>query len=438
MLSTKMYKTIFILCLSFFAVLAKHEFYDGHTLYNIVVKDVQQAELVNELGYQIPIDIWTYAKPGQPGQILVSKEDKQQFLDALHDAGVAYSILTENIRESLELEEERLAAAAKQKNERSTFGLDFETIHRYEVVDAYLEELGTRFPHYVRVESAGRSVQGRDIKYLKISTSHFQNDTKPVVMLQSLLHAREWITLPSTLYAIEKLVIDVTERDLVDNIDWIIMPIVNPDGYEWSHTDTRFWRKNRRVGLLPGDTCVGVDLNRNFDAFWGTASSSNVCSDTYHGPSAFSEPETINIREILRPYMSRLALYIDIHSHGSMILYGFGNGQLPPNGLILHVVGVAMAQAIDEVKWAEKPNYVVGNIVAILYRASGGSSDWAQLAGASLAYTYELPSYRGQSGLNGFLVDPDFIEQAAYETWEGLKAGARQAATAFYRQIAEK
>lgn len=61
------------------------------------------------------------------------------------------------------------------------------------------------------------------------------------MMLQSLLHAREWVTLPSTLYAIEKLVIDITERDLVDNIDWIILPIVNPDGYEWTHTNVRIY-----------------------------------------------------------------------------------------------------------------------------------------------------------------------------------------------------
>lgn len=53
----------------------------------------------------------------------------------------------------------------------------------------------------------------------------------------SLLHAREWVTLPATLYAIEKLVIDVTESDLVNDIDWIIMPVANPDGYEFSHTN---------------------------------------------------------------------------------------------------------------------------------------------------------------------------------------------------------
>lgn len=53
--------------------------------------------------------------------------------------------------------------------------------------------------------------------------------------METLLHAREWITQAVTLYAIEKLVIDIEDSDLVDDIDWIIVPIVNPDGYEYSH-----------------------------------------------------------------------------------------------------------------------------------------------------------------------------------------------------------
>lgn len=59
---------------------------------------------------------------------------------------------------------------------------------------------------------------------------NFQDNGKPIVMLQSLLHTRERTTLPATLYAIAKLVIDQTD------FDWIILPIANPDGYEWSHT----------------------------------------------------------------------------------------------------------------------------------------------------------------------------------------------------------
>lgn len=59
--------------------------------------------------------------------------------------------------------------------------------------------------------------------------------------MQSLLHAREWVTLPATLYAIEKLVIDVQEQDLLQTIDWIILPIANPDGYVFSHTSVSLY-----------------------------------------------------------------------------------------------------------------------------------------------------------------------------------------------------
>lgn len=175
-----------------------------------------------------------------------------------------------------------------------------------------------------------------------------------------------------------------------------------------------------------GDICSGVDLNRNFDIYWGTASSGNVCMETYHGAGPMSEPESQVVGNILHMYRNRIALFFDIHSFGSMILYGYGNGILPPNALTINLVGVNMAQAIDSVKWSWKPNYIVGNIAHVLYDASGGASDYAQISGIPLSYTYELPAYNNINwALQGFLVDPDFIEQAGFETWEGIKVAAR-------------
>lgn len=57
--------------------------------------------------------------------------------------------------------------------------------------------------------------------------------------MESLLHAREWVTLPATLYAIHKLVIDITDQDLLQDIDWIVLPIANPDGYVHTHDEVR-------------------------------------------------------------------------------------------------------------------------------------------------------------------------------------------------------
>lgn len=165
-------------------------------------------------------------------------------------------------------------------------------------------------------------------------------------------------------------------------------------------------------------------MNRNFDIAFGTASSNSVCSETFHGRGPFSEPETAIIRDILHKYRGRINTFLDIHSYGSMILYGWGTGLLPANGLYVHLLGTTMGNAIDAVKLSYKPNYRVGNSALVLYGTSGSAQDYGQLI-ANYSYTFELPQNRNSSGLNGFLVNVDFIEQAGFETWEGIKAGAR-------------
>ncbi|KOB73602.1 Molting carboxypeptidase A, partial [Operophtera brumata] len=74
------------------------------------------------------------------------------------------------------------------------------------------------------------------------------------------------------------------------------LPVMNPDGYEYSHLDDRMWRKNRR---WLGNQCIGVDLNRNFSIGWGgKGSSDNPTSPFYRGPGPFSEPESTAVRAI--------------------------------------------------------------------------------------------------------------------------------------------
>ncbi|KAL4703331.1 hypothetical protein ACJJTC_013097 [Scirpophaga incertulas] len=362
------------------------------------------------------------AQPARVGHFFVPKDYKDQFEGILNSNQIAYMSAITDIKKYLEEEDDAFAKAALKRSGNAKF---YTEIHRYDEVNEYMERMAREYPSIVKFEEAGKTFQGRPINYLKISTTNFQDTTKPIVFLQSLLHAREWVTLPATLYAIEKLLVNVTESDLVNDLDWIIMPIANPDGYEFTHTNSRFWRKNRRDGIMIANLCVGVDLNRNFDSFWSTESSSSVCSDVYHGSRAFSEPETQAIKSIFDKYSDRIGFYADIHSFGSIILWGYGNGQLPPNALQLQLVGVNSAQAIDNVKWQSKPNYVVGNIMHILYAASGGSTDYASAIGVPLSFCYELPGHINTNGVNGFLVQPEFVQQAGEETWEGLKVVAR-------------
>ncbi|KAI5638984.1 zinc carboxypeptidase domain-containing protein [Phthorimaea operculella] len=422
------YLVLALFCTSY--VLAKHELYEGHSLFEITVENEEQQKLVHEIETDLNLDIWSDAIPSRAGVVLVPKEVRQQFEEKLQDAGVEYKVNLENIKEALDLEDQLIAKSASSR--ASVFPLD--APHRYQVIMDYIDDIAARFPDVVTVGTAGRSFEGREIKYLKISTTNFEDTSKPVVMIESLLHCREWVGLSVSLYAIQKLVVERVENELLNNIDWIIVPIVNPDGYEFSHINNRFWRKNRRTGLMGGNFCLGVDLNRNFDAMWGTASSNSVCQDTFHGTGPSSEPETQAVKSLLDEYKDRMAMFLDIHSFGSMLLWGYGNGVLSPNALFLQVNGVNMAQTIDQIKWSWKPNYRVGNILPVIgYAASGGASDYADVIGVPFSYTYELPGYNNNQGLTGFLVDPEFYEQAGYETWEGIKVGAVYAANNFRR-----
>jgi len=113
------------------------------------------------------------------------------------------------------------------------------------------------------------------------------------------MHAREWISPATVTYIIRELVENRSKYgSFVSDIDYHIVPLVNVDGYDYSHGKNRMWRKNRAI--LPG-RCSGVDLNRNFGYKWGMAGASrtNTCVSIYAGKSAFSEPESQAIRDYI-------------------------------------------------------------------------------------------------------------------------------------------
>merc|ERR1719383_1361092 len=85
---------------------------------------------------------------------------------------------------------------------------------------------------------------------------------------------------------------DADTARLLNEFEFYIIPVSNPDGYEFSRNSQRFWRKNRSGS----GACRGVDLNRNWGQEWGgQGSSGRRCSDTYRGTKAFSEKETNNM-----------------------------------------------------------------------------------------------------------------------------------------------
>lgn len=81
-------------------------------------------------------------------------------------------------------------------------------------------------------ETLGFSGEGRAIRVLKIGRF---DGTRPLVFLEAGIHAREWIAPMTAVYLLQQLVENSDSHDLLDELDFIIIPVTNPDGYEYSH-----------------------------------------------------------------------------------------------------------------------------------------------------------------------------------------------------------
>jgi hypothetical protein len=213
---------------------------------------------------------------------------------------------------------------------------------------------------------------------------------------------------------------DLELEQLVRKYTFYIMPVLNPDGYEYSHTHNRLWRKTRSTSNHPiyRHFCLGADPNRNYDARHGsTGSSSHPCSQTYGGTTPFTEPETRHQSNFVYSHRDTLKMYISFHSYSQMILLPFSHSkQFAPDHKDLESVGQAGVKAIERTHGTQ---YRVGASAAILYTASGTASDWAyEKAGIKYSYTIELRD----TGTYGFLLPRNQIIPTGEETFNGLLA----------------
>ncbi|XP_068222956.1 carboxypeptidase B1-like [Palaemon carinicauda] len=292
------------------------------------------------------------------------------------------------------------------------------TFTRYMDVDeiqAYIEDLPTKYPNLISLRKVGDSIENRPI-YLVTITSN-QGANQPIIFIDAGIHAREWISPASAMYLIEKL---AESPDLTQGIEWQIMPLLNPDGYAYSWTNDRLWRKNRaRVSR----SCSGTDLNRNFGFHWGeTGASKSPCSSIFMGKEPFSEPESKALRDTMVPVKDRIHAYITIHSYGQYILYpwGYTTSRDRFNEPQLQSTGEGMARAI---KKNDGTIFSVGTAAKLLYPAAGASDDW--VAGElkiPLVYTLEL---RDQ-GVGGFVLPENLIVPAVTDAWVAIEYLGKQ------------
>ncbi len=218
-----------------------------------------------------------------------------------------------------------LSAATVSCTTASLFDSAYGDYPDFARVRLFLRRLAAAYPELVTLETLGHTAGGRAITAVHIDARRQRKPDKPQLLFTAIIHGDEWVSLPAMLYTIHALVSrydhDREIHAILDNTSLWFVPVVNPDGYEYSRQNNRDWRKNRAVY---GEKAVGVDINRNFDYRWNAPGGFSRDPDSrfYMGPAPSSEAETRALQTLAQRI--RFTAAIDFHSFGRYILYPYG------------------------------------------------------------------------------------------------------------------
>jgi Zinc carboxypeptidase len=140
---------------------------------------------------------------------------------------------------------------------------------------AIYRDLARANPDVVKREVIGRSVLGQPIVAYKVTADakRTRDGARPAVLYNAVQHAREWIAAETERRLFEYVLANKDQREgpgirrLLRQRELWFVPIVNPDGYDYTFTapGNRLWRKNLRDNDGDGQITEqdGVDPNRN-------------------------------------------------------------------------------------------------------------------------------------------------------------------------------
>ncbi|KAK3085587.1 hypothetical protein FSP39_005738 [Pinctada imbricata] len=251
----------------------------------------------------------------------------------------------------------------------------------------------------------------------KISSGS-SNADKPNFFIEGGIHSREWISPATVIYMTGQMLsqykTNKTFSEFVDKFNWYIVPVVNVDGYVFTWTTDRKWRKTRSKNK--DSKCIGVDPNRNWDVHWCEAGASkDPCSDSYCGPSAFSESEVKGVADFVQKV--GMKGFIDFHSFSQLWMSPWGYTKKLPDDYKAQIKGSELAvKALESVHGTK---YQYGTIANIIYVASGSSADWTY-GEAKVKYSYGVELR--DTGKHGFILPPEQIIPSGEETLAALIA----------------
>lgn len=284
--------------------------------------------------------------------------------------------------------------------------------HDYNSYERCFKALLEKYP-FLRCETIGKSVFGRDIRALKLGNAPEE------VLYAAAFHGSERITATVILRFVEELceaylnsarLADVDIKKALKNKTAVFVPLTNPDGCEISLKGELGCVKNSGwfKRLCGGDfthwnaNARGVDLNHNFDAGWEELHKLERESGyfgpgptRYGGPHPHSEPETIALTDYCETHDVRYV--IAFHSQGEVIYWDYNNIPTHRGKKMAEIFAASSGYALD---------------VPTGISVGGGFKDW-------FIERFRRPGFTVEMGL-GKNPLPAILGQKIYETLEEM------------------
>ncbi len=317
---------------------------------------------------------------------------KRSHLNNITALGIPHDVLIDDLQahtsanwnQLVKIERQEQEMLDKSPSQRGTTVHDdnwFANYKQLNDITDYINNIVNLRPDMASTSVIGQSWEGRDLFAITISAPDtIENPlaNRPVIFIFSTVHAREWIAPMTTTYYASKFIQDYDTNPrihaILDSARIVIIPIGNPDGYTFSWTDQRYWRKTRRENA---NGSYGVDINRNWGYEWGgSGSSGSSGSDTYRGTDPFSEPETRTIRDFAKSFGDQLAAHMEYHSYSQLVMYPWGysrNAEVPePDPTYFDHISSEIVTNIESVHGKR----YIAQQASDLYPHAGNSPDW--------------------------------------------------------------
>eukprot|EP00057_Strongylocentrotus_purpuratus_P023522 XP_011677996.1 PREDICTED: carboxypeptidase B [Strongylocentrotus purpuratus] len=447
---TLMFGILSVFSGSILAVLGPGRKYDGYQVWRVVPSNAHQIKSLIRLetnfdGFDL-LDFWREATPssiGRPVDIMVPSSLRNNVHDILTSLDLDVTITIPDV--GALVNGQMTEIQTRQVNEpvgtTALSDFDYARYHTYDEIQQWVSDIVSEYSDIASPFLLTTSYEGRPINGFRIRgrNSDASVTPPPAVWFEGGIHAREWISPATVMWFTGKLLQDYEDGDelavnMFDNMDWYIVPSLNVDGYTYTWTNDRLWRKTRSDNFEGTNSgCVGTDPNRNFPFGWsGNGTSPFPCSNIYHGKSALSETEIDGVVEYLRSLKAGgqdFHVFMDWHSYGQYFLSPWSYSAYapnPPDYDDMMLMGNAASDAIFDVHGTV---FQSGSSIELLNEAAGSSKDWGYVPydptskfkgglGAKYSYTVELRD----KGEYGFLLPENQIQPVGEEIYAGVRA----------------